>query len=178
MHSIPCDEFMVVSLTALVCCDWLCLGRRSNMDGGQRRQLGVSEDLSPNGFVSKCGRHSVLWRWAQNCTWNYFHCWVSHFKWQPLTSSCLRVSADVGGFVQDPEPELLVRWYQAAALQPFFRGHSAKETKRREPWLFGGDVTTAIRTVIQQRWALSKRTEFQTGKEAGMMGAVVFSLVV
>ncbi len=45
--------------------------------------------------------------------------------------------ADVGGFVQDPDPELLVRWYQAGALQPFFRGHSAKMTKRREPWLFG-----------------------------------------
>jgi len=64
----------------------------------------------------------------------------------------LGVSADVGGFVQDPEPELLVRWYQAAALQPFFRGHSAKETKRREPWLFGEEVTAAIRSVIQQRW--------------------------
>lgn len=66
--------------------------------------------------------------------------------------SVLCVSADVGGFVQDPEPELLVRWYQAAALQPFFRGHSAKETKRREPWLFGQGVTDAIRTVIKQRY--------------------------
>uniref|UniRef100_A0A3Q2QIP7 Glucosidase alpha, neutral C n=1 Tax=Fundulus heteroclitus TaxID=8078 RepID=A0A3Q2QIP7_FUNHE len=55
--------------------------------------------------------------------------------------------ADVGGFVKDPDPELLVRWYQAAALQPFFRGHSAKDTKRREPWLFGEEVTAAIRTL-------------------------------
>ena len=70
----------------------------------------------------------------------------------PLMFCPLGVSADVGGFVQDPEPELLVRWYQAAALQPFFRGHSAKETKRREPWLFGEEVTAAIRSVIQQRW--------------------------
>nr|XP_033499233.1 neutral alpha-glucosidase C isoform X1 [Epinephelus lanceolatus] len=62
--------------------------------------------------------------------------------------------ADVGGFIQDPEPELLVRWYQAAALQPFFRGHSANITKRREPWLFGEEVTAAIRTVIQQRYCL------------------------
>uniref|UniRef100_A0A3Q0S4C4 Glucosidase alpha, neutral C n=1 Tax=Amphilophus citrinellus TaxID=61819 RepID=A0A3Q0S4C4_AMPCI len=62
--------------------------------------------------------------------------------------------ADVGGFIQDPEPELLVRWYQAAALQPFFRGHSANVTNRREPWLFGDEVTAAIRTVIQQRYSL------------------------
>ncbi|KAF3845414.1 hypothetical protein F7725_008577 [Dissostichus mawsoni] len=62
--------------------------------------------------------------------------------------------ADVGGFVQNPDPELLVRWYQAAALQPFFRGHSAKETKRREPWLFGEEVTDRIRTAITQRYCL------------------------
>lgn len=62
------------------------------------------------------------------------------------------VLADVGGFIRDPDPELLVRWYQAAALQPFFRGHSANVTKRREPWLFGDKVTAAIRTVIQQRY--------------------------
>lgn len=62
--------------------------------------------------------------------------------------------ADVGGFVQDPDPELLVRWYQAGALQPFFRGHSAKMTKRREPWLFGDEVTSAIRSAIQDRYRL------------------------
>ncbi|XP_028848471.1 neutral alpha-glucosidase C [Denticeps clupeoides] len=62
--------------------------------------------------------------------------------------------ADVGGFVKDPEPELLVRWYQAGAFQPFFRGHSDKSTKRREPWLFGDAVTTAIRSAIEQRYCL------------------------
>lgn len=64
----------------------------------------------------------------------------------------LLLSADVGGFAENPEPELLVRWYQAGALQPFFRGHSSMWTKRREPWLFGEEVTAAIRTAIQQRY--------------------------
>lgn len=78
---------------------------------------------------------------------------VSHYtltlRSKYFYSAC--VSADIGGFFGDPEPELLVRWYQAAALQPFFRGHSAKETKRREPWLFGEEITAKIRTAIQQR---------------------------
>jgi alpha-glucosidase (family GH31 glycosyl hydrolase) len=30
----------------------------------------------------------------------------------------------IGGFFGDPEPELLARWYQAGAFQPFFRGHA------------------------------------------------------
>ncbi len=33
-------------------------------------------------------------------------------------------AADVGGFFDNPEDELLVRWYQAAAYTPFFRGHA------------------------------------------------------
>lgn len=45
--------------------------------------------------------------------------------------------ADVGGFFGNPEPELLVRWYQLGAFYPFFRAHAHHDTKRREPWLFG-----------------------------------------
>lgn len=45
--------------------------------------------------------------------------------------------ADIGGFFGNPEPELLVRWYQVGAYYPFFRGHAHHDTKRREPWLFG-----------------------------------------
>ena len=43
----------------------------------------------------------------------------------------------MGGFFGNPEEELLVRWYQAGAFYPFFRGHAHLDTKRREPWLFG-----------------------------------------
>ncbi|KAJ8289130.1 hypothetical protein COCON_G00017890 [Conger conger] len=50
--------------------------------------------------------------------------------------------------------ELLVRWNQAGALQPFFRGHSAMHAKRREPWLFGAAVTAAIRSAIRERYRL------------------------
>lgn len=31
------------------------------------------------------------------------------------------VGADVGGFFRNPEPELLVRWYQLGIFYPFFR---------------------------------------------------------
>ena len=32
--------------------------------------------------------------------------------------------ADVGGFFGNPEPEMLVRWYQVGAFAPFFRAHA------------------------------------------------------
>ncbi|KAJ8776887.1 hypothetical protein J1605_015064 [Eschrichtius robustus] len=62
--------------------------------------------------------------------------------------------ADVGGFIGNPEAELLVRWYQAGAYQPFFRGHATKNTKRREPWLFGEEHTRLIQEAIRERYTL------------------------
>ncbi|XP_056602114.1 neutral alpha-glucosidase AB isoform X1 [Triplophysa dalaica] len=62
--------------------------------------------------------------------------------------------ADVGGFFKHPSTELLVRWYQAGAYQPFFRAHAHLDTPRREPWLFGPENTALIREAIRQRYAL------------------------
>jgi len=54
-----------------------------------------------------------------------------------ITFHELYAGADVGGFFGNPDPELLVRWYQLGAYYPFFRAHAHHDTKRREPWLFG-----------------------------------------
>lgn len=62
--------------------------------------------------------------------------------------------ADVGGFFGNPDADLLTRWYQVGAFQPFFRGHAHIDTKRREPWLFGEPYTTHIRAAIRTRYAL------------------------
>ncbi|XP_076130945.1 neutral alpha-glucosidase AB-like isoform X1 [Alosa pseudoharengus] len=62
--------------------------------------------------------------------------------------------ADVGGFFKSPNPELLVRWYQAGAYQPFFRAHAHLDTPRREPWLFGPENTALIREAVRQRYTL------------------------
>jgi alpha-glucosidase (family GH31 glycosyl hydrolase) len=56
---------------------------------------------------------------------------------QMITFHDLYAGADVGGFFGNPDPELLVRWYQLGAYYPFFRAHAHHDTKRREPWLFG-----------------------------------------
>uniref|UniRef100_A0A8C4ESP1 Glucosidase II alpha subunit b n=1 Tax=Dicentrarchus labrax TaxID=13489 RepID=A0A8C4ESP1_DICLA len=62
--------------------------------------------------------------------------------------------ADVGGFFKSPSTELLVRWYQTGAYQPFFRAHAHLDTPRREPWLFGPENTALIREVVRQRYTL------------------------
>lgn len=64
------------------------------------------------------------------------------------------VGADVGGFFTNPDPELLVRWYQAGAFYPFFRAHAHLDTRRREPWLFDADKTAIMREAIRLRYQL------------------------
>lgn len=114
------------------------------MDGRQLCQLGSPEDHRSDAFVPEPGGNIILWRYCR-CD-----ALEEHFPDVGILFAFV-VPADVGGFFKDAEPELLVRWYQAAALQPFFRGHSIKSAERREPWLFGEAVTAAIRNAIQQR---------------------------
>ena len=64
------------------------------------------------------------------------------------------VGADVGGFFGNPTPALLVRWYQAAVFHPFLRAHAEFKTKRREPYLFGDEVTRQVRVALRLRYSL------------------------
>lgn len=62
--------------------------------------------------------------------------------------------ADVGGFFENPTHELLTRWYQAGAFYPFFRAHAHIDSKRREPWIPGGEYTSVISDAIKLRYKL------------------------
>ncbi|HEX9951012.1 MAG TPA: TIM-barrel domain-containing protein [Rubricoccaceae bacterium] len=64
------------------------------------------------------------------------------------------VGADVGGFIDAPSGELLARWTQVGALTPLFRNHSAVDTPRQEPWLFGPEVERVCREAIELRYRL------------------------
>ncbi|KAM9466325.1 neutral alpha-glucosidase C isoform 3-T3 [Clarias gariepinus] len=116
--------------------------------GGMERPFVLSRS-----FFAGSQRMGAIWTGDNVATWEYLKISIPMLLSLSVTGMQF-CGADVGGFVQDPDPELLVRWYQAGALQPFYRGHSAKQTKRREPWLFGNSVTSAVRSAIQQRYCL------------------------
>ena len=62
--------------------------------------------------------------------------------------------ADVGGFFGNPEPDFLVRWYQAGIFEPFFRAHAHIDTKRREPYLLEEPLKSAVRDLIKLRYQM------------------------
>uniref|UniRef100_A0A8C6YDM5 Glucosidase alpha, neutral C n=1 Tax=Naja naja TaxID=35670 RepID=A0A8C6YDM5_NAJNA len=104
-------------------------------------------------FFAGSQKYGAVWTGDNKADWSYLKISIPML----LTISIAGISfcgADVGGFIGNPEPELLVRWYQAGALQPFFRGHANMKTKRREPWLFGEKNTKIIRKAINERYSL------------------------
>uniref|UniRef100_A0A8C4NAD8 Glucosidase, alpha; neutral C n=1 Tax=Eptatretus burgeri TaxID=7764 RepID=A0A8C4NAD8_EPTBU len=120
-----------------------------NRSGGVHRPFVLSRS-----FFAGSQRNGAVWTGDNLCKWGHLKTSLPML----LSLSICGISfcgADVGGFFKDPEsPELLVRWYQASAFQPFFRGHSAMSSARREPWLFGEENTELIRQAISQRYAL------------------------
>jgi alpha-glucosidase len=63
------------------------------------------------------------------------------------------VGADVGGFAEACSGELLARWYQAAALLPFFRNHNCNSVDQY-PWSFGRRWGRICRDAVRLRYRL------------------------
>uniref|UniRef100_A0A8C4ZZK5 Glucosidase II alpha subunit b n=1 Tax=Gadus morhua TaxID=8049 RepID=A0A8C4ZZK5_GADMO len=104
-------------------------------------------------FFAGSQRYGAVWTGDNAAEWDHLKISIP----MCLSLSLVGISlcgADVGGFFKTPNSELLVRWYQTGAYQPFFRAHAHLDTPRREPWLFGPDNTALIREAVRQRYAL------------------------
>ncbi|MGB3544290.1 glycoside hydrolase family 31 protein [Rubrivirga sp.] len=98
-------------------------------------------------------RFGVGWTGDNSATWDHLKLAVETCL-SLGTSGMPFVGADVGGFVGQPTGELLARWTQVGALTPLFRNHSAVDTPRQEPWLFGDEVEEVCRKAIELRYRL------------------------
>jgi len=61
---------------------------------------------------------------------------------------------DIGGFTGNGTPSLFARWIQIGAFNPYFRNHTAVNTKSAEPWTFGEEVLEISRNYISLRYKL------------------------
>lgn len=115
--------------------------------GGNDRPFVLSRS-----FFAGSQRFGAVWTGDNTAAWDHLE--TSARMLLPLQITGIVFSgADVGGFFGNPSPELLVRWYQTGAFQPFFRGHAHLDTNRREPWLFGEEDTALIAAAVRARYA-------------------------
>ncbi|MFN3698764.1 MAG: TIM-barrel domain-containing protein [Dictyoglomus sp.] len=117
--------------------------------------------INPNNrplIISRAGfsgiqRYSAVWCGDNKSTWENLY--SSIITLQNLSISGVPfVGEDVGGFWGDCEGELFVRWIQLGVFYPFFRVHSALNTREQEPWSFGDEKEKIVREFINLRYRL------------------------
>lgn len=124
----------------------------STFDGLYRRGEGKYRPfILSRGHFSGSQRYAAIWTGDNMAEWGHLAASVKMCLTEAIGgfSFC---GADVGGFFKNPHTELLERWYQAGAFQPFFRAHAHIDTKRREPWLFPEATKLIIRDAIRKRY--------------------------
>lgn len=62
--------------------------------------------------------------------------------------------ADIGGFGDNCNEELMIRWMQFGIFTPLLRNHSAMGTRHQEPYSFEKETINDLRNIIRFRYAL------------------------
>ncbi|KAF7290112.1 Glycoside hydrolase family 31 protein [Mycena chlorophos] len=104
-------------------------------------------------FFAGSQRFGAMWTGDNLGTWEHMAVGIK----MVLANSIAGMSfsgSDVGGFFGNPEPEMLVRWYQVGIFNPFFRAHAHLDTKRREPFLLDEPYKGMIKDLLRLRYTM------------------------
>ncbi|KAJ3076798.1 hypothetical protein HDU98_000098 [Podochytrium sp. JEL0797] len=130
------------------------LQHRATGEGHVLRSGGLDRPfVLSRAFFIGTQRYGAIWTGDNTAEWGHLEASVPMLLTIGV-SGVVFCGADVGGFFGNPDTELLVRWYQAAAYQPFFRAHAHIDTKRREPWLYGEVERELMREAVRSRYRM------------------------
>lgn len=98
-------------------------------------------------------RYSSSWTGDNVASWE--HLWIANQQIQRMSVSGMSfIGTDIGGFAEQPNGELFLRWIQLGIFHPFCRVHSSGDHGDQEPWSFDEDVTNITRKFIELRYKL------------------------
>ena len=121
---------------------------------GTRKLLGNKRPfiLTRAGY---CGvqRYSAVWTGDNVSTDEHMLSGVRLLNSMGLTGVSY-TGMDVGGFTGTPSKELFGRWVSIGAFSPFFRIHSAIDTKESDPWSYGERIEAINKNYISLRYKL------------------------
>ncbi|MGE5563853.1 MAG: TIM-barrel domain-containing protein [Bacillota bacterium] len=98
-------------------------------------------------------RYAVTWTGDNSSSWDHLKLAVQQMLSLGLSGFAWS-GADIPGFTGGAAPELATRWFEIGAFTPVFRGHSAKDTPRAEPWVDGPAQLAIRRRFIGERYRL------------------------
>ena len=108
--------------------------------------------LTRSGFTGT-QRYSAVWTGDNDSNWGHLRMSIPSTINLGLSGIAFN-GPDIGGFAGNTTPHLLVRWFQAGFLFPFFRNHSIMNSKSQEPWAFGPRYLRPIRDVLHTRYRM------------------------
>eukprot|EP01083_Nonionella_stella_P122371 368155_1 len=104
-------------------------------------------------FFSGSQQYGAIWTGDNTANWQ--HLKISIPMLLSLSVAGLPfVGADIGGFFNNPDGELMARWYELGAYYPFFRNHAHQDTKRRELWEFDEQYAIRMKHAILARYRI------------------------
>jgi len=98
-------------------------------------------------------RHAIVWTGDNSSCWEHLADALQMILNLGL-SGVPFTGADVAGFLDNPSPELFIRWLQFAIFTPFLRNHTNIDTRPQEPWAFGPDIESIARDFLNLRYQL------------------------
>lgn len=98
-------------------------------------------------------RYAANWLGDNMSRWDHLEMSVTMSLGMGLSGQPF-VGADIGGFCEQSNGELLARWYQAACLAPFCRNHCDAASRDQYPWSFGPEVEEVCRDALRLRYQL------------------------
>lgn len=110
-------------------------------------------------------RYPALWAGDQCATWGHYRSLVAAGLSASLSGMPFW-GHDIGGYSDNPTPELYVRWLQFGAFSPLMQYHGMKS---REPWEFGPAAEAAYKLFAHLRMNL-RPTWMALGRETAATG--------
>jgi alpha-glucosidase len=98
-------------------------------------------------------RYGFTWTGDNSATWNHLRLSTQMLLNLGLSGISF-VGADVGGFNRSPGTDLLTRWVEVAAFNPFYRDHAEKGSLPHEIWVHGPEQEAIRRRYIETRYRL------------------------
>ena len=108
--------------------------------------------LSRAGFAG-IQRYAANWMGDNMARWDHLKMSIAMAMGLGLSGQPF-VGADIGGFAEDCNDELLLRWMQYGALTPFCRNHNNAGCRDQYPWAFGVKTQKLIKESLQLRYRL------------------------
>lgn len=92
-------------------------------------------------------KYSAVWTGDNQSLWSHLQMMIPQLCNLGMSGFSV-CGVDIGGFGADTTPELVARWIEAAAFATFFRNHSAKGSRKQEPWQFSDEIVDIYRKYV------------------------------